>query len=119
MQAFDEYVSSEDPNYQWVEHEDLRFQSLFKGDGYVLNVTSQKWLNESIVWGPDGALWTHQVVIVIPKDLKYTNVSVAYLTGGCNESPNKPVDPSLKGNHDLAIVDEIAHNSFSIGIMVN
>jgi len=116
MSALDDYVAKEEEVYQWKELETHRFKSLLGGDGYTLNVTSQKWLNESIVSGPDGALWTHQVIVVVPRNLKYTNVSVAYLTGGCNEGSNRVPNP--KKDEDLIIVDEIAHNSYSIGIVV-
>lgn len=30
-------------------------------------MTSQKWLDESYATGPTGAVWTHQVVVIIPK----------------------------------------------------
>jgi hypothetical protein len=59
IRPLDEYVSAEDPNYNWYEVENSTFKSLWGGTGHVLNVTSQKWLDEDKVKGPDGALWTH------------------------------------------------------------
>ena len=107
----DDYVSAEDPNYGWRHVEELKFKSLYGGTGYVLNVTSQKWLDKSLVWGPDGDLWTHQVVVIVPKNLKYTNVSHAYLTGYCGsfEERDRPVNPFTET--DVLQIDELAHNA--------
>ena len=82
----------------------------------MLNVTSQKWLDKTKVKGPDGDIWTHQVVVVIPKHLKYTNVSMAYLTGGCNHHSNDKINPH--SDEDVLVVDEIAHNSHTATITV-
>jgi PhoPQ-activated pathogenicity-related protein len=116
MKPFDEYVSAIDENYGWYEVENSTFKSLWGGTGHVLNVTSQKWLDESKVYGPDGALWTHEVIVVIPKNLKFTNVSFAYLTGGCNENQNPKIDPYK--DEDVLVVDEASHNAHVIGITV-
>ena len=86
--ALDEYVSKEDPHYNWRFLEDHTVHTIFGGKAYALNVTSQKWLNETYAYGPTGALWTHQVIVVVPKNLKYTNVSYAFMTDGSNESPD-------------------------------
>jgi len=47
-------------------------------------------LDESRAYGPDGALWTHQVAVIVPKEIRLRNVSIEYLTGGCNENPRPP-----------------------------
>jgi hypothetical protein len=60
------------------------------GTAHVLNVTSQKWLDTSKAAGPYGDLWTHQVVVVVPKTLKNTDVALSYLTGNCNNNPKAP-----------------------------
>ena len=116
IRPLDEYVSAEDPNFQWHEVENTTFSTLWGGTGHVLNVTSQKWLDKSKVHGPDGDIWTHQVVVVIPKHLKYTNVSMAYLTGDCNENPNNNINPHK--DEDVLVIDEIAHNSHTPTITV-
>lgn len=116
IKPLDEYVSAEEPDYGWYEVENSTFHSLWGGTGHVLNVTSQTWLDESKVYGPDGSIWTHQVVIVVPKHLKYTNVSMAYLTGGCNDESNMVVKPHT--DEDVLVVDEISHNAHTIAITV-
>jgi hypothetical protein len=40
MKPLDDYVSAEDPHYNWYELESNKFHSLLGGTGYVLNVTS-------------------------------------------------------------------------------
>lgn len=80
-----------------------------------MNVTSQTWLNVSKAYGPTGSTWTHMVAIVVPKELNYKNISLAYLTGSCDRTPNSI--PSVS-SEDILVIDEIAHNSFSIAIAV-
>lgn len=55
--------------------------------GYVLNLTSQTWMNELVISRP---VWTHQLVIIVPDDVQYTNTSALYITGGNNDSPSVP-----------------------------
>ena len=112
----DDYVSQEDPNYKWRAVPELTFKSFFGGTGHVLNVTSQQWLDESKVSGPDGSLWTHQVIVIIPKNLKFRNISMAYLTGSCNKNPDAPIKPH--SDEDVLLVDEIAQDTNAITIAV-
>jgi len=65
--------------------------------------------------GPDGALWTHQVAIIIPKNLKMTNVSFEYVTGGCNEHPSPPKTTDA----EFLLMDEIAFQVGQIAVYVN
>ena len=58
MNPFDEYINKDDPHYKWFET-GVTFKTTFGGTAHMLNVTSQKWLDESRAYGPDGALWTH------------------------------------------------------------
>ena len=82
----------------------------------MLNVTSQRWLDESKVKGPDGSLWTHEAIVIVPKTLKYTNVSMAYLTKSCNEVPNRFYDPYK--DYDILFGDMLAFNSHAITVVV-
>ena len=83
----DDYVSAPDENYQWHDT-NATFKTLLGGKAHVLNVTSQKWLDVTQAHGPDGDLWTHQVLVVVPANVKHTTVSLAYLTGNCNSKPS-------------------------------
>lgn len=54
--------------------------------------------------------------MVVPKNLKYRNISLAWITDGCNNEPN--VKQSAFSNYNILIVDELAHNSESIAVAV-
>jgi len=74
-------------------------------------------MDESRAASPGGsALWTHEVIVIIPKTLKHTHISTVYLTGDCNDKPDgKPIS---WWDLDVIVVDEIAHNSESITVAV-
>jgi len=109
----DDYVSAPDENYQWHDT-NATFKTLLGGKAHVLNVTSQKWLDVTQAHGPDGDLWTHQVLVVVPANVKHTTVSLAYLTGNCNSKPSVP-GPT---DEELLIVDTTSHDTGTIGIIV-
>lgn len=85
----DDYVSKPDPNYRWFDT-NATIKTLLGGTGYVLNVTSQQWLDTSRATSPNGAIWSHQVVVVVPQHVRFQNVSMTYLTGNCNDNPGIP-----------------------------
>ena len=110
----DEYVSAPDKHFAWHDT-GARIKTKFGGEAMVLNVTSQQWLDTSRAAGPSGgAIWTHQVVVVVPKTVQFRNVSFAYVTGGCNDNPSvpKPTD------EDLLVVDEVTWATGGIGIVI-
>ena len=114
--ALNDYVNAVEPEYGWYEVSNSSFTTLFGGQAHVLNVTSQRWLESSKASGPNGELWTHQVVVIIPKGgAKPGNINVAYLTGGCNENAN--VVPK-KTDEDILVADELTRSTGSIGIVV-
>ena len=80
----DEYVSKPEPVYSWRDTGHRVTGLLFGGTATILNVTSLTWLDTSKAIGPNGALWTHQVAVVVPKKLTTLNVSMSVLNGGCN-----------------------------------
>jgi PhoPQ-activated pathogenicity-related protein len=55
------------------------------------------------VVGPNGALWTHQVVVTVPKVLKIKDRAVIYNTGACNENPSLPKST----DEELAAIDDL------------
>lgn len=115
----DDYVSAPDDHYKW-DDTGYSFTTKFGGTAYVLNVTSQQWMDTSrgaVLIGDEGgktAIWTHQVVVIVPKTLKYTNISMAYLTGDCNQHPSNPT----AGDEDVLVADEITWATNAIGIVV-
>jgi len=109
----DEYVNRPEPVFTWNDTGARVRPLIFGGMGYVINVTSLSWLNTSIVSGDNGAVWSHQVVVVVPKVLK-TNTSIIYLTGDCsNPSLPKPDD------EELLVVARAAEKAGAIGVVVH
>lgn len=84
-------MEKEEEVYNWFEMEDSTFTSVNGGTVHYLNVTSQKWLDETKAYGPNGDnIWTHAVAVNIPKNLKHTNISVALVANGCNDNFRPP-----------------------------
>ena len=75
-----------------------------------------RWLDTSKAYGPQGDLWSHRVTVIVPKVLKYTNVSISYLTGDCNLRPNEK--PNFKDVADMVVGDEFAKTSGVVAIVV-
>jgi PhoPQ-activated pathogenicity-related protein len=73
-------------------------------------------MDETKVWGPDGALWTHEVIVIVPKELKFKNVSMAYMTGSCNDKSNRKVDPY---DDELKVIDQVAKHSHAVAILIH
>jgi len=109
----DDYVSAVDDNYQWHDTHDS-FETLTGGRAHMINVTSQKWLETTKAAGPDGDLWTHQVLVVVPKELKHSTIALSYLTGNCNNHPSVPD----KYDEELLMIDTISHNNGVVAIIV-
>lgn len=66
-------------------------------------------MDESRASAPGGAIWTHEVVVIVPKHLTHRHVATAYLSGDCND---KPAGTAIsKSDLDVIIVDEMAKNS--------
>ena len=63
--VLDDYVAMPDSHYNWEVMDYTLNGSDFNANftGYVLNMTSQKWLDETII---DRPIWTHALVVIIP-----------------------------------------------------
>lgn len=113
-EPFHSYMDEEEPDYSWY-YTGRNFKTLSGSHAYVLNVTSLKWFNESVYTVKGGSpVWTHEVVVVVPKDLVYRNVSTLYmasLAAGCNS--DKPINGI---NFDLEMADIFAYDTKSIGV---
>jgi hypothetical protein len=57
------------------------------GSGYVLNMTSQQWFDSTV---SDRPIWTHQLVVIVPDNVRYTTSAGLYVTGNCNDNPGVP-----------------------------
>ena len=82
---------------------------------HIINVTSQQWLTEKEAIGPNGALWTHQVAVIVPHEVRHPNTAIAVMTGGCNEGPPKP--PSASDEY-LALGGVVAARTGVVAIVI-
>ena len=78
--ALDDYVARQDPAYQWKLVREVRVES---GSGYVLEMTSQKWLTRAEV---DRPTWKHWVNVVVPPKVKHST-GLLFIGGGDNDDP--------------------------------
>jgi PhoPQ-activated pathogenicity-related protein len=71
----DDYILAPDSHYQWTV---VKRATTDKVEIFELQLTSQKWRNEKEV---DKPLWTHELVIAVPKELRSTT-AVLTIGGG-------------------------------------
>ncbi|CAF1358409.1 unnamed protein product [Didymodactylos carnosus] len=72
----DDYVNAPDPYYKWNL---IRQYQNKDYNAYILNLTSQKWLDETFSSRP---IWQHYVSIVIPSNLIRTNTALLWVDNG-------------------------------------
>lgn len=108
-----DYIAKPDEHYDWFEYSNLTFTTNWGNTARVLNVTTLKWMDESRAAGPRGAIWDHEVIVVIPKDLEFTHVATVTMFGSCNGKPGATVD---KNSANVLKIDELAHNSKTIAV---
>tara|TARA_B110000208_G_scaffold166037_1_gene204655 strand:+ start:174 stop:1187 length:1014 start_codon:yes stop_codon:yes gene_type:complete len=110
-----DYLNKPESVYKWENTGATINIGLGASTGYVLNVTSQTWLDPTRAHGPyGGAVWTHQVVVIVPKVLKQSKVAMAYLTGGCNEHPSVP----KATDEDILVAATVSESTGAIAIVV-
>jgi hypothetical protein len=93
----DDYVWRPDSHYGW---QDLGENRILKGcnvlktncwTGYILNMTSQKWLDDAD-YAPDSrtkSIWYHTLVVIVPDNLKHFRNASLWITGwNTNDIPS-------------------------------
>jgi PhoPQ-activated pathogenicity-related protein len=71
-------------------------------------------MNESRVSGPRGDLWDHQMIVIVPKKFNGESKATMWMNNGCNND----IQPPTKSNADMVLVDEVAHNTNAIAVIV-
>lgn len=74
----DDYVNTPDDHYKY------ELLTTYNETGYklyILNMTSQKWQNESVVTNP---IWWHYLAVTIPDTLVIKDAGIVYINGGDN-----------------------------------
>ena len=77
----DDYVNTPDPHYKYeliYTYDRVGFKV------YVLNMTSQKWKDESFVKNP---IWWHYVVISVPDKVLRPDAGFMFIQGGSQGTP--------------------------------
>ena len=82
--ALDRYLNNGDQSFQWKIRDSFRIADVTV---YGLLLTSQKWREHT---------WTHQLSILVPKEIKYDG-ALLFITGG---SINKEGLPNWSGKED-------------------
>ena len=102
-------METPEPDYAWSDT-GVNFKTLLSGSAHVLNVTSLRWLNETIYEAEGGPVWSHQVVVVYPPNIKYYNISTIYLASVDIKKNGDPIGHNAF-NPDLVACDTIAHQT--------
>jgi PhoPQ-activated pathogenicity-related protein len=77
----DDYVNTPDPHYKYELIYTYNDQVDYKI--YILNMTSQKWKDETFVKNP---IWWHYVVISVPNKVLRPDAAFMFIAGGSQES---------------------------------
>ncbi len=85
--ALDDYVAKADPAFAYGDPEKVVETSTFTASVY--RMTSQHWLDESLV---DRTEWWHWVTIIVPKDV-VEGQALLFINGGSNREGAQPPTP--------------------------
>lgn len=77
----DDYVNEPDPHYNYTL---ITIQQEVGFKVYVINMTSQKWMDETYVKSP---IWWHYVNLIVPDKLTRPNAGIVVIDGGKNNDP--------------------------------
>lgn len=108
----DDYVWASDDTFAWT---DMGSDHVITGSigkksytGYTLNMTSQRWLTDSDFSDDSQAksIWWHQLVVIIPDDLRFTRNATLYVTGG-NQGSHQPTST----DEDIVLAAALAVNT--------
>lgn len=74
----DDYVNEPDPHYNYTL---ITTQQEVDFKVYIINMTSQKWMDETYVKSP---IWWHYVSLIVPEKLTRPNAGIVVIDGGAN-----------------------------------
>ncbi|CAF0930820.1 unnamed protein product [Brachionus calyciflorus] len=103
----DDYVNTPDPFYSY------NLIKTYSEPGYklyVLNMTSQKWLNESFVNRP---IWWHYLSITVPDKIKKQDVALLWIGEGSNQ--NRLPKPS---DYDVLLTSNFSLSTETITALI-
>ena len=98
-----EYVEKDDGAFEWKDTgkrlNGTTFDTGVKWTGYVLNVTSQKWLTPEDFDSPTGHVWWHVAIVIVPENVRDFTNGFMWITGGNNDD----ADPVPKNSDEEMI----------------
>ncbi|XP_054830457.1 autocrine proliferation repressor protein A-like [Eublepharis macularius] len=89
QKALDEFVNLLDPHYSYTVLEKKTFNFLYDFTVITINMTSQKWLDESEV---DKPVWSHNLTIYVPKTRKVEKSCLLFIRPDKKDESTSP-DP--------------------------
>eukprot|EP00899_Mesostigma_viride_P002164 jgi/Mesvir1/11949/Mv26563-RA.1 len=110
-----DYVARPDPHYAYARVPDLDLAG-HGWRGYVINMTSQKWLDPSRFApdSPTGSIWWHILVVVLPSGAGWQNkgggaagAAFLYVSGGSNDDMPSSAE-AFEGSEDVKMVAKMA-----------
>lgn len=100
LTPLDDYVNTPDPHYTYNL---VTSYKIDEATFYVLNMTSQKWYDESVL---DKPIWWHFLTISIPDNLTKIDAATLIVAGGHNApdlKPPKETDTAVQMQNLLAV----------------
>lgn len=82
---------------------------------YVLNVTSQSWLDTSKAYGYNGDIWSHMVYIIVPVNYTFTDIASAYFPLTDNTGENSVISPYDK---PVVWIDRVAASTGAVAVVI-
>ena len=115
--ALEQYLALSNPLYSYedlgVTIEGVSEHGTWKG--YILNMTSGSWLNESIV---DHVIWWHHIVVIMPTEIETTEMAFFWTACADPGSNTNPSDLPKFDSDDVIITAFFATHSRMPGIVI-
>lgn len=103
----DRYVNAPDEHYEYRELNSFEYEWAPGVTSYTLNMTSQKWLDESWTTTP---IWWHIQYVNIPDEVRFPNVCLMFIEGGRN-------NPEVGDPTDNPFFDMVARFASELGVV--
>jgi PhoPQ-activated pathogenicity-related protein len=94
----DEYVQGDDGYYSYEYLTEYEYPGVTV---YIVNMTSQKYQDESFV---TKSIWWHVMGVAIPHDIRFPDAGFLFIDGGGNNPGQQPPDREDLGNVAIALL---------------
>jgi PhoPQ-activated pathogenicity-related protein len=123
LSPLDYYVNHLPSSDYHYEETPLQTLQLEGATAYVLNMTSQTWLNDGLFTkdSPSASVWVHQLVVIVPSNLsKKKSTGWLWVTGGDNSIGKKftPIDPKSSDRDEVQFSAQIARQTGTVAVIL-